>query len=257
MFNLNDMVKITFLELRSTLITLTDKQEEYNQWTSEKVNAKKGDTSSSSSGPAQKRKFGELKNTKDLVKRCFNQKACAIALLPASTIIDYEEKNFNDQLALVEQLDKKAGNLPIHYQWVNATCHRDFVRSLDVDPLMLPTVVYYHPSAHKQAKLIGMFDEQTLKMHQDKFMNGRLPLYETIVPKDQLTLDNIDCKNIQIESVDEDDDFDEILAEILAEEAAREAEKEQDERAQSKKSSKKQKKKKKGKSEKTKVRDEL
>lgn len=192
MFNLNDMVKVTFLELRRTLLSLTDKQEEFDQWVQDKASAKKGESAT----PTQKRKFGELKNTKDLVKRCFNQKACAIALLPASTIIDYEQQNFNDQLALIEKLDKKAGNLPIHYQWVNATCHRDFVKSLDVDPLMLPTVVYYHPSVNKQAKLIGMFDDETLKQHQDKFLNGRLPLYDTLVPKEQLAIDNLDCKNI-------------------------------------------------------------
>jgi len=39
------------------------------------------------------------------------------------------------------------------------------VKKLDVDPLMLPSVVYYHPNTNKQAKLIGMFDEETLKTH--------------------------------------------------------------------------------------------
>lgn len=251
MFRLSDLQAITFLELRKTLVSLTDRSEEFERWAFEIAQAKAGNEPPRE--PPLKRKFQELKNTDDLNQRCFGHKTCALALLPASTVIDYEEQNFNEQIALIEKLDQQAGNMPIHYQWVNATCHRDFVKKLDVDPLMLPSIIYYQPNTNKQAKLIGTFDEDTLKSHQDKLLTGRLPIFETLVPQSELTLEDIDCKSIQMEQEAQDDDFDEILAEILAEEAARNEERNKEEATQTKKTKKG--KKKKGK--KAKAKDEL
>ena len=56
---------------------------------------------------------------------CRSHKACAIAILPAITTIDYELDSFNQKEAMLAEIDKLAGaNMsPIHYTWVNATCH--------------------------------------------------------------------------------------------------------------------------------------
>jgi len=42
--------------------------------------------------PRVPRSYGEIKSQKDLETKCFGRRACAIALLPAITTIDYEAK---------------------------------------------------------------------------------------------------------------------------------------------------------------------
>ena len=71
------------------------------------------------------REFKELKGMKDFDDICKSHKACALALLPAITSIDYEAVNHNQKLTLLEEMDEKAGKTssPVHYAWVNATCH--------------------------------------------------------------------------------------------------------------------------------------
>ena len=62
---------------------------------------------------------------KDFEDVCKSHKACAIALLPAITTIDYEEASFKSKIEILEEVDKQAGikSSPVHYAWVNATCH--------------------------------------------------------------------------------------------------------------------------------------
>ncbi len=71
------------------------------------------------------REFREIKSNKDYDDICKSHKACAIALLPAITTIDYELESFTQKQAILEELDIAAGKMmsPIHYTWINATCH--------------------------------------------------------------------------------------------------------------------------------------
>ena len=70
--------------------------------------------------------------------------------------------------------------------------------------------------------MIGKFDRDSIEDHEERFKNGKLPLREAKVAKQNLQFTEIDCQAQVLEAAsDDDDDFDEILQEILAEERAR------------------------------------
>ena len=202
---------------------------------------------------------------KDFEDVCKSHKACAIALLPAITTIDYEEASFKSKIEILEEVDKQAGikSSPVHYAWVNATCHVSYLTILniiltllvswlqteifsyfDVDPTALPTVVYLHTSHNKYGAMIGKFDRESIEDHEEKFKSGKLSVQDMKVDKRDLKFTEIDCPAQMLAEVsDDDDDFDEILAEILAEEKARKEAEEEELGGSSKKSSGKKKKK--------------
>jgi len=61
---------------------------------------------------------------------------------------------------MLEEIDRQAGKnmSPIHYTWVNTTCHEEAFKYFNVDPTMLPTVVFMHVNHNKHASMIGKFD---------------------------------------------------------------------------------------------------
>ena len=71
------------------------------------------------------REFRELSSNKDFDDICRTHKACAIAFLPAIMTIDYEKDSFYEKLEILKQADEEAGRQasPVHYTWVNTTCH--------------------------------------------------------------------------------------------------------------------------------------
>lgn len=104
--------------------------------------------------------------------------------------------------------------------------------------------------------MIGKFDEETIKSHQDKFLLGKLVSQETETTPEQMKIFDVNCSKSVLESANPDDDFDEILAEILAEEeAARNAKEAEDEEKRKKKEKKKKQKKQKNKNKSKKNKD--
>lgn len=80
------------------------------------------------------RNFGEIVTADDLKTRCLDYgKGCAIALLPAMTISEYEDENHKQQITTLEALDEQAKRMPIHYSWVNVTCHPEWLQHFQVD----------------------------------------------------------------------------------------------------------------------------
>lgn len=153
-------------------------------------------------------------------------KGCAIGILPASTIIDYEKANFEQHLSILKDLDQKANKLPIYYSWVNVTCHPEWLKYFEVDAFQIPTVVYFYPEKNKQATLIGKFDSEGIETNQDKFLKGKLPSWNVKVPISQMKMEEKDCQAVVEDFVsDEDAELEaEILREIMEEQAAREKE---------------------------------
>lgn len=81
-----------------------------------------------------KRTFGEITNDADFKERCIDhRKGCAIGLLPANTMIDYEKENFDQHINILSTLDQKAKSMPIHYSWVNITCHPEWLKYFEID----------------------------------------------------------------------------------------------------------------------------
>jgi hypothetical protein len=80
------------------------------------------------------RNFGEIKSDKDFEEKCVShKKGCAIGLLPAMTIIDYEKENFEQHVNILKELDAEAKSHPIFYSWVNITCHPEWLKHFSID----------------------------------------------------------------------------------------------------------------------------
>jgi hypothetical protein len=78
-----------------------------------------------SSKTPQPRAFKEITGMKAFTDLCKTNKACGIAILPAITTIDYENESYLQKLAIMSEVDNQAGRMasPVHYGWINATCH--------------------------------------------------------------------------------------------------------------------------------------
>lgn len=113
----------------------------------------------------------------------------------------------------------------------------------DVNPMFVPTVVFYYPEKNKYAHLIGKFDKETVQAHEQKFISGRLATFDPRVKAKDIQVNSLDCPNIhlQIDNTYTEID-DEILQEIIAEEAAKKKEMEEELAKTSKKKKSKKKK---------------
>lgn len=203
-----------------------------------------------------KRNFGEIASEKDFSDRCLSRKkACAIALLPANTIIDYEKVNFNQHLETLQNLDAAAGTQPMFYSWVNVTCYPEWLKHFNVDPFQIPSVVYYYPEKELQANLIGKFDQETIGAQAEDYLRGRLASWKPSTKASDMKIESRDCQAGFEDSAsagDEQSEADrlmeeEIMREILEEEAARKKEENSKKDNKGTKDKKKKKKGKKGK----------
>lgn len=100
-----------------------------------------------------------------------------MAFLSGNTELDYEIKNHQEHLQTLESLEAEAKTLPVYYMWVNASCHSYLLDVFEVNPMFIPTVVFYLPEKDKSAHLIGKFDKETIQKHEQKFINGKLSTF--------------------------------------------------------------------------------
>jgi hypothetical protein len=178
---------------------------------------------------SKKRTFGEITSDADFEERCLShKKGCAIGLLPAVTVIDYEQENFDQHVQTLASLDHKAKTMPVYYAWINVTCHPEWLKYFEIDQFQIPTVVFYYPEKELQANLIGKFDEETVSDHEDRFLKGKLPTWAPKTPfKKMVMTSSSECQSQDFEAEKSQEDLEleeEILREILEEEAAREKE---------------------------------
>jgi len=151
---------------------------------------------------------------------------------------DYERKNHQEYIDTLQALENDAKNLPIYYMWINATCHSYLLPQLDVNPMFVPTVVFYLPDKDKSAHLIGKFDKPTILKHQEKFVTGKLPTFPVRTKARDIVLRDLVCPKVMPEVVEADGTGDsegseledEILKEILREDEERRKKREKEER---------------------------
>ena len=105
----------------------------------------------------------------------------------------------------LQQLENDAKSMPIYYMWVNATCHSYLLHQFDVNPMFVPTVVFYLPEKDKSAHLIGKFDKPTIQKHQEKFAAGKLPTFAMKTRAADIVIKDLDCASIQPEVVVEEE----------------------------------------------------
>ena len=125
--------------------------------------------------------------------------------------------------------------------WINATCHSYLLPQFDVNPMFVPTVVFYLPDKDKSAHLIGKFDKPSILKHQEKFVTGKLPTFPMPAKARDIQIRDIVCPKVMPEAVvdaasdsegnAEDKELeDEILKEILREDEERRKKREKEER---------------------------
>lgn len=183
-------IDVKYEDMLHQFLDLTHKGAEYNQ----KQNAK-----DQSDKVKATRQFAEIRSQADFDKYCTDKKkGCAIALLNAMEIIDYEKRNHKEHIETMQKLDEAAGGNPIYYMWINVTCHENVLSHFNIDRMAVPTMVYYHPKHNKYGWLVGRFEEDALKTHETSFLGGKLPLRPVSEPP---TIIEKDCKNIQPEII--------------------------------------------------------
>ena len=171
------------------------------------------------------RNFGEITSNEEFESRCVSyKKGCAIGLLPAMTLIDYEKDNFEQHVGILKELDSEAKTHPIFYSWINTTCHPEWLKHFEIDQFQLPTVVYYYPDRQLQANLIGKFDKESIDDHSERYLKGKLPTWTPKTDLKSMKMESRDCSApLDDGATQEDQDLqDEILREILEEQAERE-----------------------------------
>jgi len=180
-FNLAGLKTVHYGELFKALLKMfPEKWDAYEAERLATAYKKQNPTGDKSEAQSIPREFKEITGQKDFDVICKSHKACAIAFLPAVTTIDYELESFNQKVAMLAEVDKQAGSnmSPIHFTWVNTTCHVSSVSSsgsqlfvflqaevfsyFDVDPTSLPTVVFMHVNHNKYAQMIGKFDKESI-----------------------------------------------------------------------------------------------
>ena len=99
----------------------------------------------------------------------------------------------------LNSLESDAKSLPIFYMWINSTCHSYLLPTFDVNPMFVPTVVFYLPEKDKSAHLIGKFDKATILKHQEKFVTGKLPTFPMKTKSRDIEIRDIDCQSVNPE----------------------------------------------------------
>lgn len=67
-----------------------------------------------------------------------------------------------------------------------------------MNPMFVPTVVFYNPEKNRYAQLIGKFDEETIRNHEQKFLKGQLPTFDVTVKAKEITIEELKCLELQI-----------------------------------------------------------
>jgi hypothetical protein len=62
--------------------------------------------------------------------------------------------------------------------------------------MFVPTVVFYLPEKDKYAHLIGKFDKETIRTHEQKFLTGKLPTFPVKKKAKEIQIQSLDCPNI-------------------------------------------------------------
>ena len=69
----------------------------------------------------------------------------------------------------------------------------------EVNPMFVPTVIFYLPEKDKSAHLIGKFDKETIQTHEQKFAQGKLPTFAMKTHARDIEIKSLDCRNIMPE----------------------------------------------------------
>jgi len=148
---------------------------------------------------------------------------CAVAFvdgMPGS-----EEKR-NEQIKVMEDVRAKMGPSPIHFSWVDATCHAEFANSLDATPDKLPAVAVIAPSKQRYFMHVGKFMAAEIQATLEAVLSGKKGTgpYSSIAE-----LEKRDCGEVHAEIAAAmagggDDEDDEIMREMMEEIKRKEAE---------------------------------
>jgi len=167
---------------------------------------------------------------------------CAVAFVDASPANPKKDA----ELKVLEELRKAKHPSPYHFSWVDASCHLELMKSLDIDMTKVPGLVVLSPSKSRYAMHVGKFNSQEMGGTLDAVLTGRTKTgpYSSIG-----ALSDRACAEVHAEvaaamgggeaSEEEDDIMKEMMEEIRAKEAAAAAEADEEEGKKKKKKKKK------------------
>ena len=93
---------------------------------------------------------------------------CAIGFVDASPANAKKEA----ELKVLEDLRKAKHPSPYHFSWVDASCHLDFMQSLDMDMTKVPGLVVLSPSKGRSATHVGKFNTVEMGSTLDAVLTG-------------------------------------------------------------------------------------
>jgi len=159
----------------------------------------------------------QLNSTKDLQEYCIDRTSiCLIALLQAG-YGEENEKELKEQLKILRKVREKKANSPMEMMWVNISCHKEMLKSLELEEMAIPTLALYAPKKKIVGNMIGKFDMETVQDYVEGIFIGKtigLRKFE-----EELQINNIDCSQItnqEGEALTEEER--KALEEIIAEE---------------------------------------
>eukprot|EP00826_Nyctotherus_ovalis_P039550 TRINITY_DN3812_c0_g1_i10.p1 TRINITY_DN3812_c0_g1~~TRINITY_DN3812_c0_g1_i10.p1 ORF type:complete len:205 (-),score=93.73 TRINITY_DN3812_c0_g1_i10:117-707(-) len=141
---------------------------------------------------------------------------CFIGLLNAE-FGEEGERQLAEQLKILRTVQEKKANSPMEMMWVNVSCHKEILKSFELEEMAVPTLALFAPKKKIVGSMIGKFDLETVQDYVEGIFIGKIKGLMKF--EKELVLNEIDCSQIvkkEEERLSEEER--EVLKEIIAEE---------------------------------------
>eukprot|EP00826_Nyctotherus_ovalis_P039552 TRINITY_DN3812_c0_g1_i12.p1 TRINITY_DN3812_c0_g1~~TRINITY_DN3812_c0_g1_i12.p1 ORF type:complete len:364 (-),score=140.03 TRINITY_DN3812_c0_g1_i12:117-1208(-) len=161
--------------------------------------------------------LAQLNSTKDIQEYCVDRTSiCFIGLLNAE-FGEEGERQLAEQLKILRTVQEKKANSPMEMMWVNVSCHKEILKSFELEEMAVPTLALFAPKKKIVGSMIGKFDLETVQDYVEGIFIGKIKGLMKF--EKELVLNEIDCSQIvkkEEERLSEEER--EVLKEIIAEE---------------------------------------
>lgn len=141
-----------------------------------------------------------VKTNSDLRRNCLNKEFCVIAFLDARP----GEANEDDFKQKIEKMERAASSPKyekVGFNWVNATCHKEFASKFEIDVQQLPATTFYQVWRGMYANFAGLWEHFTLNHFFERVIESRYDNKE--IKREDVFVRNIICEESE-EQVDEE-----------------------------------------------------
>ena len=78
---------------------------------------------------------------------------------------------------VMEKVKDKFGQRPVTFAYIDASCHDELLVPFELSDDFLPNYIHYSNSKKQYAKMIGIFDLESIGRFIDNFFKGRTALF--------------------------------------------------------------------------------